>query len=342
MNLHVVLLDKFIPDFIEFMAVNINDWERKNSFWMVGDANKYVVREYENITYDETYSIISAWGRLVLSMYRADKIILHGLFWNRVIFLLAIQPWLLKKSYWIIWGGDLYRKKPVSVKDWLIERFRAPVIKRMGHLISYLDEDVRLARHWYGCNGEYHHSFFYPSNLFKPLLKLEQSSNQLCIQVGNSADPSNNHREVFELLRSMKLTNFRVICPLSYGDQSYAQMIKKLGAECFGDKFTGLMKMVPLDEYTSFLQNVDIAIFNHERQQAMGNIITLLGFGKKIYMRSNQAPFMFFQKIGVKVFDINSFDGEKLSSEDLKRNKKLIEDYFSEENLSAQLSNIFD
>jgi len=34
---------------------------------------------------------------------------------------------------------------------------------------------------------------------------------------------------------------------------------------------------MPLDEYLNLLAKIDIAIFNHKRKQAMGNITTLLG-----------------------------------------------------------------
>jgi hypothetical protein len=34
---------------------------------------------------------------------------------------------------------------------------------------------------------------------------------------------------------------------------------------------------MPFDEYLNLLAKVDIVIFKHKRQQAMGNITTLLG-----------------------------------------------------------------
>lgn len=38
---------------------------------------------------------------------------------------------------------------------------------------------------------------------------------------------------------------------------------------------------MPFEEYLGLLAKIDIAILNHKRQQAMGNITTLLGLGKK-------------------------------------------------------------
>ena len=42
---------------------------------------------------------------------------------------------------------------------------------------------------------------------------------------------------------------------------------------------------LPLSDYLKILGKIDIAIFNHERQQAVGNITSLLGLGKKVYIK---------------------------------------------------------
>ena len=45
----------------------------------------------------------------------------------------------------------------------------------------------------------------------------------------------------------------------------------------FWRKFKPLVDFMPFDEYLNLLAKVDIAIFNHKRQQAMGNTTILLG-----------------------------------------------------------------
>ena len=98
----------------------------------------------------------------------AEKIMLHGLLDFRVVLVLALQPQLLKKCYWFIWGGDLYRYNASSKgPGWhLKEAFRRPVIRQMGHLVTYIDGDVALARQWYGATGQHHECLLYPSNLY--------------------------------------------------------------------------------------------------------------------------------------------------------------------------------
>ena len=55
-------------------------------------------------------------------------------------------------------------------------------------------------------------------------------------------------------------------------------------------------------------------MFNHNRQQAMGNTITLLGLGKKVYMRRGVAQWSFFESHKIKVFDIVNFDLQVLDA----------------------------
>ncbi|MFC6669724.1 hypothetical protein [Marinobacterium aestuariivivens] len=51
------------------------------------------------------------------SMWQAEKIILHGLFNSHIFYILAFQPWLLRKCSWVIWGGDLYIRE-AKIRDW--------------------------------------------------------------------------------------------------------------------------------------------------------------------------------------------------------------------------------
>lgn len=47
------------------------------------------------------------------------------------------------------------------------------------------------------------------------------------------------------------------------------------GKELFGEKFIPLTEFMTFEKYLEFLGSIDIAIFAHKRQQAMGNTITI-------------------------------------------------------------------
>lgn len=278
------------------------------------------------------------------ALYRADKVIIHGLFDRYVIMLLALQPWLLKKSYWMIWGGDLYAYESIS-RNWkwrLKEFFRRPVIKNMGHLVTYVEGDVELARNWYGATGEYHECIMYTSNLYREYAIEYKSHEFINIQVGNSADPSNNHLEIFERLAPFRNQDIVIYAPLAYGDREYAQLVISAGRERFGSKFKPQVDFMPFDQYLDFLGKIDIAIFNHKRQQAMGNIITLLGLGKKVYMRSDITPWLMFKRKGVKVYECSEIELSLIDERSMRNNQEAIRTNFSEELIVDQLKKIFE
>lgn len=276
--------------------------------------------------------------------YRAKKIVLHGLWDPYLIILLFVQPWLLKKCYWMIWGGDLYsyRSSNKGLKQRVKCFLKRPVMKRMGHLVTYIKEDVELAREWFGAKGLYHECLMYTSNIYRPCPIKAVAREGLNIQVGNSSDPSNDHLGAFEKLIPYKSGDISIYAPLAYGDRAYAQTVIRSGRELFGGKFIAITELMPLDEYNKFLAGVDVAIFNHRRQQAMGNIIALIGMGKKVYLRDDQTPFRFFQRLGIRVFSISDLTLEPIKDEDASRNLEIISEYFSRSTLIRQLEDIFE
>ncbi len=337
--LHIGGCDKFLPPFIELIKENF-DFDQ-HEFLLhsgMGKAPDYPnVKVYERKIIERLKFYIVA----LLKMHRADKIILHGLFDIKLVFILFFTPWLLKRCYWVVWGGDLYvYKLGGNNKNWKgREFFRRPVIKNMGHLVTYILGDVELAREWYGAKGKYHECIMYSSNLYKSYEIQDKQGETKNILVGNSADPSNNHLETLEKLLPFKEQDIAIYCPLSYGDQKYAEKVIKQGKEWFGEKFKPLTEFMCFEEYLTLLGAIDIAIFNHRRQQAMGNTITLLGLEKTVYMRSGTTQWQFFKEKEIAVGDIEAINS--LGVLNVNGNKEKIKQYFSKENFINQLKGIF-
>ena len=346
MILHVCNLDKFIPPFVKL--VNEEFGEENHQFWLpdVGKLNEYPLEKADNIFIGKRTLAgqLKVYFRLLLMLHRAEKVILHGLFNLRVITLLALCPWLLKKCYWIIWGGDLYQyqKPKLNLKGEIKESLRKFVIKRIGHLVTYIPGDVELARKWYGARGEYHECLMYLSNVVNPQVlqgveQTEHTHSGLTILVGNSADPSNNHIEALEKLLPYKDQDIKIYVPLSYGDQTHAKKVIEQGKDWFGEKFFPMVSFMPLDQYLNFLKSVDMAIFNHKRQQAMGNTITLLGMGKTVFMRSDVNQWFFLDALGVSIKDVGESSLKLLSNKSTINNVQTVQPYFSKKNLTIQL-----
>ncbi|MEX1214252.1 TDP-N-acetylfucosamine:lipid II N-acetylfucosaminyltransferase [Saccharospirillum sp.] len=348
MILHVGTLDKFIPPFVKL--VNEQFKEEEHRFWFTGSIKQYTV-EQSNTVYvctNGVWSKLLGHARLVRQFHAADKIILHGLFNIDVVLLLALCPWVLPKCHWLIWGGDLYQytKTSGTVRSRIKEVLRRFVIHRIGHLVTYIEGDVELARQWYGAKGSHHECIMYLSNVVNPGMVPEASPQPdkagLNILLGNSADPSNNHVETLERLRPYKDQDILIYAPLSYGDQDYAKQVIDQGKEWFGDKFVPMTDFMPFDQYLEFLKSLDIAVFNHQRQQAMGNTILLLGMGKTVFMRSDVTHWRFLSGLGVKLFDVSQVTLQLLSSDEMQKNAHIVHSYFSRATLIKQLSDIFE
>lgn len=328
-------MDKFIPDFIKFIDKNFNPQD--HSFILFGDIKKFPVEPRPGIIYARRFRRITA----LIQMIRAQRVILHGLYYKKFTRVLQFFPNLLKKCFWVIWGSDLYAYQKHSRHD-SYERARAKVIGKMGNFITHVHGDYLLAHEWYSASGHYHPCFAYPSNTFKELRLPPIHKKHITILAGNSAAKSNEHEDLFEKLYPFRNENIVIICPLSYGDASNAQVISKLGNELFGDKFIPLLEMQPLEEYQKLLANVDIAIFAHKRQQAMGNTISLLGLGKKVYLRTNVTSWTVFADRNITTFDFDDFSYEPIEDSVARNNIEQIRFHFSESMLTKQWSAIFE
>jgi dTDP-N-acetylfucosamine:lipid II N-acetylfucosaminyltransferase len=96
------------------------------------------------------------------------------------------------------------------------------------------------------------------------------------------------------------------------------------------------MTLLGTDDYLSLLSGIDIAVMNHRRQQGLGNILPIMYFGKKVYLRSEITTYKFLKDLGCAIFDIESIKSSENSflvadSTELNKNRKIITDLLSEE-----------
>jgi len=331
---HVMIFEKFIRSYIEFLDenFNIND----HLFFIIGkDYKNYDLNNLPNV-----YFIDNPIGipKFLYNLHIADKIIIHVLWDKRFIKLLLLQPWLIKKCYWMMWGGDFYNYENESAN-------KKRLIGKIRHFISLFRGDFELVKKWYCTYGELHECIAYPVQLFEAttLPPANNHSGTTTILLGNSADPSNNHKAALELLKIYREEGkaFQIICPLSYGGDWQAKIIVKLGKDMFGDDFTPLTEYISFEKYNELLNNIDIAIFNHNRQQGVGNVTSMLAKGKKVFLNRNNILFDFFKGLDIEVYDIKQFDLSQLDTATRDRNIQKMKRFFSKENYLKQLNNLF-
>ena len=124
------------------------------------------------------------------------------------------------------------------------------------------------------------------------------------ILLGNSATPENNHLEAMHLIASVDNPDRRIVCPLSYGDPGYGDMIAARGEELFGAGFIALRDYMDTAAYVTLLRSCSVVVMNHVRQQAMGNIILMLWLGARVFLNPESPVNRAMASIGIQVHDI--------------------------------------
>lgn len=340
--LHLFTYTLFIKPYVNFIDKNFNS--KDHLFLILTNTGKVNLRDNVKKISRNLKGLLL----LIREIYKCEKIFLHGLIHYEIVLIFFLQPWLLRKCNWVVLGVDLYwyklRKK--SFKSNLYEVARRFVIKNMNGLMAFVKGDYELAQKWYGAKGKYYYSFLYPNLIYKDLdlLKVKKYNEETYIQVGNSADPALNHLEIFNKLEKYKDKGIEIICPLAYGNDDYRDKVIEEGTKIFDNKFNAIVGLVSFEKYSEFLAKIDIAIFDYEGQQAGGNILILLGLGKKVYIRDDITFWKLCNDFGLKVFSYNQgLDGlfEKISEDVRLKNINIIKKHFTEKKLREDWEKIF-
>lgn len=195
-----------------------------------------------------------------------------------------------------MWGADLYIHRTYSkskkLKDKILDSMRGYIFRNVNTLGFDMPTDYQLMKDWYKVTRP---AFFitYPQPINTELINLalkskNNNSSIINILLGNSASRENNHIEAFEILSKFADENIKIYCPLSYGDtEEYKKTVIENGKSIFREKFEPITNFMSSNEYAEFFSKMNVAIFNNNRQQAMGNITLAAFLGCKVYLRQN-------------------------------------------------------
>lgn len=332
--LHVMILDKFLAPFIDFVDENFGRYNHHYVF-ITSEKYEYGLTPEHKVEFLHTDNDIFI--TLLKYMKMAKKIILHGLWRDKVDILLYFNKKLLKKCYWVMWGGDFYFPEK---QTW----FRNQIIKNIRNFITLNIYDFEYVKNKYFTFGTLWKCPFYPKNLFKEISTFKVNQ-KLKILVGNSATITNRHEEIFNLLTNLENKEFEIYCPLSYGDKIYANKIIQLGKLLFKNDFHHIDTLLTPQDYLDFLETIDLAIFNHNRQQGGGNIISLLGLGKTVYLNRENNMYDLFKNMNLIFYSIEDLSNGilKLIDQNAKFNNiSIVHDNYSEKESSKQWQKIFN
>lgn len=204
-----------------------------------------------------------------------------------------------------------------NVNEQKILEIRRVFFKRLNYFFNSNIIDFDWVKAHYETSAIYKY-FFYDVN---PISDMDHSSNggkikdYKTILLGNSDSVPNNHLEMLEKLKKYKDEAVKLIIPLNYGNKKYGDLIEKKAISIFGSKVTTLRTFMKRDVYYEMLDTVDVAIMNHYRAQALGNVLALLYRGKKVYLNEVSSQYKLL-KFGNVVIG-NSAEIDELSFDEL-------------------------
>lgn len=313
MILHIMLVEKFTADYINFLGDNF-DYSRH--YFVLVDYHLNIDDRLNEVKYNnfdvyDQKDFSRKNKKLVHILKNAEKIIIHGCFGIHFI-IPFVDIRMLSKTYLIFWGGDIYKFEEKIEWNQLVEKIYRRVymyeIKYAKGVATLVEGDYKILSQYVKPKGK----------LFKAIYPWERKNVQLleCIRtekkmidpyrilVGNSATKENRHREVFDYLECFKGENINIICPLSYGDEEYRNFVILEGKRRFGEKFIPILEYMSSKEYFELLNTCSVGIFNNNRQQAINNIRICGYFGAKLYLSSETAMWDEFIKAGFALNDV--------------------------------------
>lgn len=352
MILHLFPKSQFTEEYVCFINNNFDsNMHRFVLYTNVKFELAESIYDYENVFDYDQYSI----GWLYKELRKAERIVIHNLgLLVPELFLFFADNGLVKKSIWLMWGADLYcyLDKRDRLADKIVELMRRRIIGSLPVIATLADGDYDLAVKWYGCKGKGIRLDYCEEktiDLMNDLAKNKKKDDgTIRILVGNSATKSNQHIEAFKMLEHFKDEDICIYVPLAYGDKGYVKDVIREGRQIFGEKIVPLVDYMSRAEYYRILYDIDVGVFNNNRQQGTGNIEALLYFGRKVFLRDDTSMWdEWVRKEGYILNNISELSGNSIDelimqfSEQRQINNELIRHFFDKKERISEWERAF-
>ena len=169
------------------------------------------------------------------------------------------------------------------------------------------------------------------------------------ILLGNSISLENNHLDAFDSLKKFDLSERKILVPLSYGEsfEGLQSHLISVGHSMFGkNKFMPITDFMNRMEYNELLSSCSVAILNHNKQHAWGNILTLLYLGIKVFLNEKNPLYTYLTNLNIVVFEMNSLSqaniDSKLPFRSVKHNRSVLNANFGTEKVFQQTTLLID
>ncbi|MDE6300846.1 MAG: TDP-N-acetylfucosamine:lipid II N-acetylfucosaminyltransferase [Muribaculaceae bacterium] len=277
-----------------------------------------------------------------IDTYAIDAIILHSLYSIPLKIIPKIKQNI--PILWLAWGYDIYenptgtplikldklylphtkiavdltnaqRRGPIKnklalLRDYLLShkiiktsqvRNVEKALKRINFFSGIIDMEYKLMKNIPDFKAEESVYVYSPlSNNAKHI-----SSSGINILLGNSANPTNNHIDILNILKERGIDSSKIIVPLNYGGSPiYTNTVCQHGDKLFGEQFAPLVTFLEKEVYTEYIRSCGFVIIGTMRQQAMGNIHLALDMGAKIFLFKDSILYRYLRDKGYIVFTI--------------------------------------
>ncbi|KIL08042.1 hypothetical protein SR42_03015 [Clostridium botulinum] len=280
--------------------------------------------DYGNVRY---LSDSSNWFNRYKAMYELykefDYVIWHGFIYGGMYMLfLFVCQFFIKKTVWVMRGIDLYNWRHLEggLKKRVVNYINYYIRKKVPNVIAIFPTDLEIYRKNFKNNSNVY-CVPYPMSTtsFKDMDILSQRKSRLngetWIQICNNSYAFNNHLGILDYISKFNNENLKLFIPLNYGNDhknivnNYTNEVEEAYVNVFGEiNVSILRRLVPPDEYTKFICNMDIGIFGSERQNALGNILRQLYIGNKVFLSNKNPLYIFFKNIGIDLYSIEEIE----------------------------------
>ncbi len=322
---------KFSKEFFKVLYDNSFNL-REHELFHYGKKDEYFEKIGVKTTFLKSWFLPFGHLKLLRELKRSDKVMIHCLASPMLLLILFFYPNICNKCIWSIWGKDLYfyhTCKKRTIFHMIYELFRKKVIKNMGTVVTMFKEEGDILKEWYNIEDKrifYGFIYISGSDMSDEVKKEKSIREKKVLLLGNSASITNNHIDALNKLKSCYDKIENIYCPLSYGgSKKYAKSVGEKGKKLFGNKFIPIYNFMPKDKYFAMMEDIDVGIFNNNRQEALGNIGTMISKHKTLYMQKDISTSKYFRRIGIKVKYIEDIKNEieEFDYETLKHNKEV-------------------
>lgn len=308
MNLHIAPDNVFINKFYEnLQALGLAE----NNRVVIRTNNAKLQYVKHNHPFARLYS--GDFNRLVGDTSSYNKVFIH-------LFTPLLFRWVATHDFrqlsWMIWGADLYNlpfvKTPLyerqtlheyvrggfSIQNFLYrakvkvlhEPWKEAAYGKIDHVLTWMRSEYQFAQQNIPSLKAEHRFFFYENEVPYHALDLLALQGDVTNPgdrpnyiVGNSSTPELNHVDAISLLQAQGV-QAHLHLPLSYGDLSYREYLKKSLDFYTGGDIHFMEDYMGFEDYVRFLSTADGLIMNNIRPQGYGNILMMMYLGKQIFL----------------------------------------------------------